>query len=142
MKKPSNSTVNKAYQKKLEKQLDALWGQIIKSLWRHKCGWPGCQYTQNLASHHYIHKAQGNLARWNLSNGIVLDFYHHIQVVHRQGYTEPIRAAIIQRIGQDTFDQMLIDVRKVWKPTIDQLEGLKSFFVATLDEIIVKETGI
>jgi len=132
----------KKHRKRIEGELDRLWAQIVKARWNNKCGWPGCQYKEALASHHFYHKAHGLRARWNLDNGIVLDFYHHIQVVHRRGDTEPIRDAIIEHIGQDRFEQLKIDVRGIWKPSIEELECLRDDFQGILDEITVKETGI
>jgi len=129
---PSKATLDKARLKKIEKVLDSLWAQAVKAQWGNKCGWPGCQYTSNIAAHHYIHKAQGKRARWNLDNGIALDFYHHIQVVHRQGYTEPIRDAIIEKIGTDRFEQLKIDVQGIWKPTAQELEIFREEFAARL----------
>jgi len=132
---PSKSSRDKAEKKRLEKQLDDLWSQIVKKTWGNKCGWPGCEYTTSIAAHHYFHKAQGNIARWELDNGIALDFYHHIQVVHRQGNTEPIRDAIIQRIGQKNFDDLKQNVVKSWKPTVDELREVKW----NLEALLLKE---
>jgi hypothetical protein len=141
-KKLSKTTTDKARRKKIEGDLDKLWAQIVKAQWKNKCGWPGCQYTSALSSHHFYHKAHGLRARWNLDNGIVLDFFHHIQKVHRNGDTEPIRDAIIQQIGNDRFEQLKIDVQGIWKPTCDELSRLKEDFQAILDDIILKETGV
>jgi hypothetical protein len=141
-KKVTKASLDKARRKRMESDLDKLWAQIVKAQWKNRCGWPGCQYTQNIAAHHYWHKAHGLKARWNLDNSIALDFFHHIQVVHRRGDTEPIRDAIIQRIGNDRFEQLKIDVQGIWKPTLDELESLRDDFQAILDESIVEESGI
>lgn len=125
VKKLPSAAQRKKDMKKLQKELDVLWSKSIHKIWGEKCGWPGCEYKTSLAAHHYCHKAQGKKARWNLNNGILLDFYHHIQVVHRQGWTEPIRTAIIDKIGLEAFRQMLADVQGAWKPTIEELQDLK-----------------
>ena len=124
----------KAY-KKLENELDGLWSQIIHERWGHKCGWPGCTYkTLRLSSHHWIHRAAGYKARWNLDNGILLDYFHHIHSVHQMGNTEPIRDALIERLGQDGFDKLKKDCTGVWKPTIDELEELRYMFRGELSK--------
>jgi len=138
-KKPSKATFDKARRKKLEGDLDKLWAQIVRKIWCEKCGWPGCQYPSS-QSHHFYHKAHGLRARWNLDNGICLDFYHHIQRVHRQGDTEPIRDAIIDKIGNDRFEQLKIDVQGIWKPTIQELEVLREDFAARLSSQLDPDT--
>lgn len=140
-KKPTKASIDKARRKRLEKELDSLWGQIAHARVK-SCQWPGCINTERLAAHHYFSRAQGNFARWNLLNAVILCYGHHIFQVHQKGDVEPIRDVLVRKLGQEGFDTLKSDVRQVWKPTNDQLEGLKSFFVATLDEFLVKETGI
>ncbi len=140
-KKVSKASRDKAARKRLEKELDSLWGQIAHANVK-VCQWPGCTNTERLHAHHYFHQAQGNTARWNTANSIILCYGHHIFQVHQKGDVEPIRDVMIRRLGEDGFNQLKSDVRQVWKPSLDQLEGLKAFFVATLDEFILKETGI
>ena len=143
-KKPRKTGMDtKAKTKRLEKQLDALWAQIVKSQWKNKCGWPGCDRVESLTSHHFFgKKAYGKRARWNLNNGFCACFYHHIGRIHQQGDVEPAREAIVQQIGLDMFEQLKIDVQGIWKPTLDELTDLKEEFIAILDEIITTEAGI
>jgi hypothetical protein len=126
MKKLTKATLDKAEKKKLIKQLDILWAKIVKHQWGGKCGWPGCEYPNpRLSAHHWIHRAAGNRARWNTQNSILLCYFHHFHEVHQRGNTEPIRDAIIERIGEDYFEQLKIDVQGVWKPSLDDLRDLK-----------------
>jgi hypothetical protein len=130
---PVKSLTKKAQMKKLEKELDRLWSLVIRKVWGEKCGWPGCNHPESrVAAHHYWHRAQGNRSRWDIRNGIALDFYHHIQVVHRQGNVEPIRDAIINRIGIDQFNDLKISITSAWKPTFEDLLELKSQFESEL----------
>ena len=109
---------------KLEKHLDALWGDIVRRQWYGTCAWPGCFQPGN-QPHHFFHRAQGNKARWNIFNGVCLCFAHHIRKVHQEGNTEPIRDALIMKIGSKTFEQLKLDVRGMWKPTMVELSELK-----------------
>ena len=112
--------------KKLIAGLDLLWSKIVHKRWGEKCGWPGCANCGNLSAHHFLgKKAYGMKARYELNNGILLCFYHHIGRVHQQGDTEPVRAEIIKRIGLGKFERMVAEVREVWKPTIEELLELK-----------------
>ena len=122
--KKSKTTRDKAHRKRLEKELDDLFSKIVHKSWGYKCAWPGCKNV-GTAAHHYFHKAQGLIARWSLENGILLDYGHHFFQVHSKGDTEPIRDKIIEKIGIDAFMKLKSDVRKTWKPTLEDLEDLK-----------------
>ncbi len=139
--KQTKTSRDKATRKKIEGELDKLWAQIAHTRVKN-CQWPGCVNFERLAAHHYFSRAQGNLARWNLSNAVILCYGHHIYQVHQKGDFEPLRDVLVKKLGKEGFDLLKSDVRQVWKPSIDQLEGLKAFFVATLDDLILKECGI
>ena len=134
-KKPTKLPTKQVRIKRLEKELDVLWSKIVHGRWGHKCGWPGCTYqTLRLGAHHWIHKSAGYKARWNLNNGILLDYFHHIHEVHQRGNTEPIRDAIIEKIGLPEFEQLRTDCTGVWKPTLDELVELKSVFANEVEK--------
>lgn len=109
--------------KKMIKILDDLFSEVVQKQWGHKCAWPGCSQPGN-QPHHFFHKAQGNAARYNLNNGVLLCFAHHIRQVHQKGDTEPIRDVLIAKIGQEEFERLKQDVKRLWKPTIRELETL------------------
>jgi len=117
-------TMKKTPRKKLEKELDALWGKLAHQRVK-KCQWPGCDKTERLNAHHFFHQAQGRIARWSLENAIILCYGHHMFQVHQKGDVEPIREVLIQTIGQSGFDMLKSEVRGSWKPTIQELEALK-----------------
>jgi hypothetical protein len=131
----------KKQRKRIEKELDALWGKIAHSRVTN-CQWPGCINTERLTAHHFFHKAQGLHARWNLKNAVILCYGHHIFQCHTKGDVEPIRDVLIRNIGQDEFDHLKWSVRQVWKPAISELESLRDDFQAIMDESIVEESGI
>jgi hypothetical protein len=123
--KVSKATLDKARKKKLEKELDKLWSEIVRKGGQHKCQWPGCENAGN-QPHHFFHKAQGNVARWEPDNGVNLCFAHHIYQVHSKGDTEPLRDYLIWKLGADRFENMKWEVRQSWKPTIDELEAKRA----------------
>jgi hypothetical protein len=121
--------------KTLTKDLDVLWSKVVHKNWGEKCGWPGCVYPNpRLSSHHWMHRAAGNRARWNTNNGILLCYFHHLHEVHQRGNTEPIRDALIEKLSLGGFERMMDDCRGVWKPTIEELEQLKSELSNKLEE--------
>lgn len=114
--------------KRLSKELDELCKQIVHLHWKNKCAWPGCEVAQppkQLYCHHYFHKVQGNRARWEPKNGILLCYGHHLGQVHRAGNVEPLRDVMIQRLGIDGFNNLRLRCQQTWKPTIDELEELR-----------------
>lgn len=112
--------------KKLEKELDALWGKAVHRRWGEKCAWPGCSHVGGiLHAHHWMHKSAGKKARWKIENSILLCFFHHIRSVHQMGNTEPIRDVLIERLGLGGFERLRDECAGVWKPTLDQLLELK-----------------
>jgi hypothetical protein len=124
-KKVSKTVLDKARRKKLEKELDNLWKEIVHFKWKNKCAWPGCDKTNYLSAHHYFHKAQGNKARWLVDNGVLLCYGHHIGQVHRAGNVEELRDMLVQKLGQNYFDWMKQEVTKVFKPSLANLEQLQ-----------------
>ena len=128
-KKPIKKPPNKAaLKKRLEKELDELWKQIVHLNWKNKCAWPGCEVAQppkQLYCHHYFHKVQGNRARWEPKNGILLCYGHHLGQVHRAGNVEPIRDVMIDHLSSAGFEDLRITCGRVFKPTLDDLEELR-----------------
>jgi hypothetical protein len=141
VKKTKTKDDAKKQRKRLEKELDSLWGKIAHSRVKN-CQWPGCINTERLTAHHFFHKAQGLHARWNLKNAIILCYGHHIFQCHTKGDVEPIRDILIRNIGQEQFDVMKSDVRRVWKPSLEDLTVLRDEFQGILDEFIVRDCGL
>lgn len=123
----------KALRKKAEKELDGLWGDIIRKRGGGKCAWPGCGRSGN-QPHHFFHRAQGNVARWSTDNGCLLCFGHHIRQVHQKGDTEPLRDVLIARLGEEGFDRLKADVRRVWRPTLEEIMALEEKFEKELHD--------
>ena len=127
MKDFDNGVVKKAkptakmLRKKTEKDLDKLWSAVVRKRWGNYCA--GCGKPGNQA-HHFFHRAAGSYARWSAENGILLCFGCHIRKVHQRGDVEPIREALIKKIGQEEFDRLKVAVKRVWKPTLPELQAL------------------
>lgn len=124
-KKPTPAEARKRQVKKLEAQLDKLWSQAVHKRWGEQCAWPGCVKTSYLAAHHFVHRSQGNRARWLISNSVVVCYGHHIGQIHRGGNTEPIREVLINRMGIGSFERMMVECKGVWKPTLEELLTLE-----------------
>ncbi len=140
-KKVTKATLDKARRKRLEKELDKLWGQIAHAKVK-SCQWPGCTNTERLHAHHYFHQSQGLHARWSLENFVILCYGHHIFQVHTKGDVEPIREVMIWTLGIGRFEELKASVRLVWKPHISELESLRDVWIAILDEKIIEECGL
>jgi hypothetical protein len=124
-KKIPKAVSDKAKRKRLEIVCDDLWKALCRKWWGGVCAWPGCQVTKPLYCHHFFHKAQGNRARWEQFNSILLCYGHHMGQVHRAGNVEPIRDVLIGRIGQIGFDVLRVRCGLVFKPTLEDLELLR-----------------
>ena len=132
LKKPSAAV----QRKRLIAACDKLWSQVVHKIWKNKCAWPGCDKTTSLSAHHFFgKKAYGFIARYETDNSCLLCYYHHIGRVHQQGDVEPVREAIIQRIGQERFDGMKIMVGATWIIKVDELQELKW----QLEALLLKE---
>jgi hypothetical protein len=84
----------------------------------------------------------GHRARWSLDNSVILCAGHHGCQVHMKGDTEPIRAYLVNKIGEKAYDDLNKLVHTSWKPSLDELSALKEDFQAILDESIVKDCGL
>ena len=135
-KKAQPAVQRKKTLQRLEKELDELWKKIVYKNWGNKCAWPGCKVTQppkQLFCHHYFHKAQGNRARWEPLNGVLLCYGHHMGQVHRSGNVEPIREVLIKRIGIVGFEALRLRVSVIFKPTLENLREMKERLLSELE---------
>lgn len=106
--------------KKQIKRCDKLWSEIVKHLWNNKCAIEGCERA-GLSAHHFFGKKAHPSTRYDINNGVYLCFYHHIQKCHRENDTEPVRQALIGRIGKE-FEKLYQRSNKISEHTLDEIE--------------------
>ena len=93
--------------KSIRKQATYEWGLSVRERDNHLCQW--CLYegkqVHGNQPHHIISKAQGNIARFTLSNGICLCFRcHHVRLLQQPiEFSEFIQQWMIER-GIDYTD--------------------------------------
>ena len=116
-KKPAKSP-----RKRIIKELDYLASHVCRKIWQGKCGICGGIGNQ---AHHYFGKKAYPWLRFDLDNLILLDWQCHICRVHHEGESERARDAIINRIGQDRFDQLKERSSKHQKLSLLDLDRIK-----------------
>jgi len=67
--------------KTLRAECTHLWGLVVRNRDNHTCQWCGKPGNQ---PHHIVSKAQGNIARFDVDNGITLCFYCHMRRIQRE----------------------------------------------------------
>jgi 5-methylcytosine-specific restriction endonuclease McrA len=117
---------NRVDRKKLILELDDLASQLCRLQWHYKCAMCGGPGTQ---THHFFGKKAHGGARWDHRNLIWLCFACHIYKVHSKGDTEPARDAIINRIGQRSFDLLKTDAKIVRKYSINSLQDIRDYLI-------------
>lgn len=93
----------KSERKKLTDDCFALWSKIISLNWKGKCAM--CGKSGNQAHHFFGRKAYPSV-KFDPDNGVLLCFYCHFGRVHQQGDVEPVREALIKKIGTERFERL------------------------------------
>lgn len=125
----------RAPRKKLIQELDRLCSQITRINWRGKCATCGKAGTQ---AHHYFGKKACSSLRWVENNLVWLCFYCHIVRAHREGLIEPVRDALIKRIGLDAFNELYHEAFKPQKKSVTDLLELKELLSTRLEILSAK----
>lgn len=107
--------------KKLTKDLKHLCSLICRKVWKCKCQMCGKEGT---AAHHFFGWKACSILRFTIDNLIWLCFGCHIGKVHQQGLTEPVRVKIIERVGQERFDEMYSMAFQPKEWTSDELRAV------------------
>jgi len=132
--KIKKTKANKAKEKKKQiKRCDKLWSEIVKHLWNNKCAIEGCDRA-GLSAHHFFGKKAHPSTRYDINNGVYLCFYHHIQKCHRENDTEPVRQALIGRIGKE-FEKLYQRSNKISEHTLDEQEAILNSIWSHIEEI-------
>lgn len=121
--------IEKKLVKKLTKDLKHLCSLICRKMWGEKCAMCGREGT---AAHHFFGWKACTMLRFTIENLVWLCFGCHIGKVHQQGLTEPVRTKLIDRIGQERFDEMYSIAFKPKEWTSDELRRVYN----ELDEML------
>lgn len=89
--------------KLLEKKCKIICSRICRNEWDGKCVCCGREGSQ---AHHFFGWKICSNVRFDTDNLAWLCYTCHIYKVHAQGNTEPVREAIIKRIGNERFEDL------------------------------------
>lgn len=117
-KKLASKKPKKPSRKKLIKDLDGICSQICRIVWGGKCAVCGKAGT---SAHHYFGKKACSYLRFVIDNLVWLCFYCHLARGHKQGLIEPIRRAMVKRIGFKRFDELY---SMAFKPDLRKVDDL------------------
>ena len=124
--------------KRLVDELDGLASQLCRLNWNMRCGMCGKEGTQ---SHHYWTKRAHGAIRFDCRGHIWLCYSCHIFKVHGKGDTETARDAIINRVGQESFDALKRESQTVRKYTMDDLRNIKESLIRERQLLVAEITG-
>lgn len=123
--------------KALKNKCDKLWSEAIRTR-DGECIL--CGKKDGLAAHHWIHsKAQGNLHRWDVKNGVTLCFACHIYKVHSYASAdilEQLKAAAFAR-GIVTPEEMeaISNNHQIAKFGVEDMERIKDYLNDYLERL-------
>ena len=130
-----NNTAKKI--KALKTKCDKLWSEAVRT---RDGACVLCGKTEGLNAHHWIHsKAQGNLHRWDIKNGITLCFACHIYKVHSYASAdilEQLKAAAFAR-GIVTPEELesIANNHAIAKFGVDDMEKVKDYLNDYIDSL-------
>ena len=108
----------KSNRKRLEKELDNAWSTYVRNRDKKCCK---CGSFGPVSAHHAFGRRH-RATRWDVINGVGLDFYCHIQWAHRDpaGFTEWFRG----HIGEDQYNRLTKAHNMIVKHTVEELEQM------------------
>lgn len=109
--------------KALKEILLRLWSINIYQQWNGICG--ACGKAGNNA-HHFFGKGAYPSVKYDLDNGVLLCFGCHIFKVHRKNQTEIARDALINKIGDNRFNELKKRANSVRRYKLPDLLALKA----------------
>lgn len=123
--------------KTLKNKCDKLWSEAVRT---RDGACVLCGKTEGLSAHHWIHsKAQGNLHRWDVKNGITLCFACHIYKVHTYA-----SADIMKQLAQAAFYRGIVtpeeletisNDHQIAKFGVEDMERVKDYITDYLDSL-------
>lgn len=123
--------------KRLRNKCDKLWSEAVR-LRDGACVL--CGKKEGLNAHHWIHsKAQGNLHRWDIKNGITLCMPCHIYKVHTYA-----SADIAERLKTEAFNRGIVTPQEydeiannhaIAKYGVADFERIKAYLEAYLESL-------
>ena len=123
--------------KALKNKCDKLWSEAIRTR-DGECIL--CGKKETLQAHHWIHsKAQGNMHRWEVKNGVTLCYACHIHKVHKfssADILEQLKAAAFDR-GIVTSEEMeaISNNHQIAKFGVEDMERIKDYLNDYLERL-------
>lgn len=123
--------------KRLKENCDKIWSQAVRTR-DGECALCGRKDTLN--AHHWIHcKAQGNLHRWNIKNGITLCYACHVYKVHYYAsadITDRLKAYAFEKgiITPEEYEAISND-HQIAKFGVEDMERVKAYLTDYLDSL-------
>lgn len=123
--------------KTLKHKCDKLWSEAIRTR-DGECIL--CGRKDTLQAHHWIHsRAQGNLHRWDIRNGVTLCYGCHLHKVHTYASTdiiEQLKAAAFAK-GIVTPEEMesIANNHQIAKFGVEDMELVKDYLTDYLDSL-------
>ncbi len=117
----TKAKTNRELLKKVMNQAKSVCSKACKEDWNGTCAMCGKQGT---AAHHFFGWKICSNVRFNLDNLVWLCYSCHIHKVHQQGLTEPIRDAIVKRIGTAKFKKLKDKSHLVKKYTVPEVNDI------------------
>lgn len=123
--------------KRLKKQCDNLWSKCVR-LRDGKCALCGTQ--EHLNAHHWIHsRAQGNLHRWDVRNGLAVCYGCHLYKIHHYAsadITERLKAFAFETgVVTPTDYEAMYNDHRILKDSVEQLESIKTYLTTYLEQL-------
>lgn len=123
--------------KTLKNKCDKLWSEAVRT---RDGSCVLCGKTEGLNAHHWIHsKAQGNLHRWDVKNGITLCFACHIYKVHSYASADVIgqlkEAAFVRGIVTPEELEAIANDHQIAKFGVEDMERVKAYLTDYLDSL-------
>ena len=123
--------------KRLKKQCDKLWSEAVRTR-------DGvcllCGKKEGLNAHHWIHsRAQGNMHRWNVKNGVSLCFACHLYKVHNYASADVMeqlkRAAFARNIVTPQELEEIANDHSILKFGVEDMERVKNYLTNYLENL-------
>lgn len=123
--------------KSLKNKCDKLWSEAVRTR-DGECVL--CGKREGLAAHHWVHsKAQGNMHRWNVKNGITLCFACHIYKVHTYASADILDqlkgAAFARGILTPEELEAIANDHQIAKFGVEDMERVKSYLTDYLERL-------
>jgi len=116
-KKKVNKTNYKKQESSYQKKADAIWSEVIKIRDGYRCVL--CGKTENLNSHHIIHKSRGKAVRYEILNGVCLCAGCHNFKIHKGDFLANKR--LVEIVGSERIEAIQKLLIGVYKPDYQKI---------------------